>query len=203
MCKVTYETEFEFREHMLFKHRKENSTACKCDKHLRDLPAVIMHRITEHPEPKSEYETSDKTINSEKDDHKGSDVEDESHITDNIMEKESEKGGLSPLLGIKTKEENAFPVKEDNDDFTYIRQTNLNEMTYIFPSRMSGKKNNGDERIHTSRNIESKEETVFPIIRIENEKVATSEKDMNGQGSNNEIYSTSINTESIKKIISA
>ena len=58
-----------------------------------------------------------------------------------------------------------------------------------------------DEMLSTTLKMKIKEETVFPIMRTENDKVATSEKDMNGQGSNNEIYSTSINTEFIKKII--
>ena len=59
-CNLTYETEIEVREHMIIKHKIENPLACKCDKHFRDLPSVIMHRITKHP---------DETINSEKNYH--------------------------------------------------------------------------------------------------------------------------------------
>ena len=67
MCNKTYETNFEFND------LKENSTVCKCNKYLQDLPNIIMHRMIEHP---------DETINSEKNDHNKLDMEYEQHVAD-------------------------------------------------------------------------------------------------------------------------
>ena len=84
--------------------------------------------MTEHP---------DETINSEKNDHNKLDMEYEQHITNHknkerfpflyvlpAVENFNEMFATSVSMKIKT--ENVFPIKEKNDDFTHIRQTDIN-----------------------------------------------------------------------------